>query len=274
MNNRILYEGEATPPAGGAPPTDWRATLPPEIKDSPALKDFKDIPSLAKSYVHAQSMLGVEKLPKPQPGWKDEQWADFYKNLGRPETHDKYTFKPEGMPEGVTVDEARLGEAKKALHTAGLTDKQATSVLKYYLDITGKGVTEAKTAHETAIATATAELKQEFGDKFDHKINVAKSVVQKFGSPELKGKIEEIGNDPHFIRLFASIGEAMLDDTASGSGPGLIVADPSKAMSEINQLKLDADFQTALLTKHHIGHKAAVERWSMLHEKAYPGKQD
>lgn len=256
------------------PPADWRAGLPEDIRGHASMKDIVDIPTLAKSYVHAQTLIGAEKLLKPQKNWGDKEWNSFYQQLGRPENADGYSFKVEAdkLPKGLSVDENRLKDTRTELHKLGLTDQQASGVLKYYLDSISKTHTETEAQSETQKQTAMTQLRQEFGANFESKVNIAQAVVKKFGSEELQEFIDQHGNNPKFIKLFASIGEAMMDDTARGGGNNLIVTDAASAMSEINQLKGDADFQKALGDRMHTGHKIAVERWTSLHEKAYPSK--
>mgnify|MGYP003672701571 CR=1 FL=1 len=38
---------------------DWRSEIPEEIRSHKSLETIQDIPSLAKSFVNAQSMIGV-----------------------------------------------------------------------------------------------------------------------------------------------------------------------------------------------------------------------
>ena len=45
--------------------TDWKASLSDEIRADKSLENIKDIESLAKSYVHAQKLVGAEKIPVP-----------------------------------------------------------------------------------------------------------------------------------------------------------------------------------------------------------------
>lgn len=269
---RMAEGGGAAGGTGGA--ADWRASIPEDIRTHASMKDIVDIPTLAKSYVHAQTLIGSEKILKPQKTWGEKDWNTFYQQLGRPENADGYSFKVEAdkLPEGVSIDDNRLKETKASLHKLGLTDSQASGVLQYYLESVGRSATESKTSADTAKQQALIALKQEFGANYDSKVNLAQAVVKKFGSPELQAKLEEIGNDPHFVKLFAAIGESMMDDTARGSGAGLIVTDATSALQEINQLKGDTEFQGALGNRQHPGHKNAVERWAALHEKAFPSK--
>jgi hypothetical protein len=220
-------------------------------------------------------MVGADKLLKPQANWTEAQFADFYKQLGRPDAADGYNTKPilEKFKD-IPIDQDKFKVTLGELHKIGLTDKQAAGVLEYYLGTTSNGMKEAKTSSETARNMALTELKQEYGAEYDAKIDLARSVVGKFGDEKLKAYLEEtkLGDHPAMIRLFAKIGEGMLDDSARGSGSGLILGDATTALAEINQLKLDSNFQKALMNRGP-GHQEAVDKWSMLHKKAFPEKK-
>ena len=267
--------GGAGTGGGGAAnqPQDWRLAIPETIRGEANLKDFKNVGDLAQSYLSAQRLIGVDKIAKPLPTWKPEQLDEFYNTIGRPSKPEEYTFKADKLPEGVQIDDAKLGEVKKHLHSLGLTDKQASGALTYYLESIGRSTTELTQQQETARNTALTELKNSWGADFDAKLNMAKAVVQKFGGAEnesIKQLIEQNGNNPGFIKLFADIGAAMMEDQATGSGRGdLFITDKTRAVQEINSLKGDKDFQAALSDRSNPGHQAALDQWTLLHSKAY-----
>ena len=45
--------------------TDWKASLSDEIRNEKSLENISDIESLAKGYVHAQKLVGADKIPVP-----------------------------------------------------------------------------------------------------------------------------------------------------------------------------------------------------------------
>ena len=63
---------EATPSAGSpdvadaAPAVSFLDTLPEDLRGEPSLRNFTDVGALAKSYTHAQRMIGGDKIGKPQ----------------------------------------------------------------------------------------------------------------------------------------------------------------------------------------------------------------
>lgn len=252
---------------GGNTPPDWRASLPDDVKGDPSLASIKDVGSLAKSYVHAQKLIGTDKIAKPNDKWTPEQWRGFYKELGVPETPDKYSLPEVKLAQGLTIESTKLDKFKKIFHDQGLTPKQVSAVMQAYMEDVNSDYTARTTGEQTARASAIAELKQEFGEKYDANLDIARSVLKKFGSDQLLEKLENTGlaNDPEIIRMFYTIGQGMMEDRASGSGDGLLVQEATAALQEINRLKGDTDFQRQLNSRNDPGHKAAVQRWTELH---------
>lgn len=262
---------------GGAP--DWRASLAPEIRDDPSLKNIADVPSLAKGYVHAQRLVGQERIPAPRADWKDADWAAHWNRLGRPEAPNGYK-KPENLKleDGLKLDDAKLGRAFERFHQMGLSARQAEQMVEFYAGVLNEGVVADRDRQKAELDTATAALRQKFGDKFDAKLDLARSVIQKFGGEGADAFIQYLeskglANDPRMVEFMASVGDAMMEDHArDGTSRSLFVRDGTQALAEIESLSLDAEFQKALSTRQHAGHRAALEKWERLHRIAYPGK--
>lgn len=258
----------------GVPPADWRASLPEDIKNEPSLKDFKDTAALAKSYVHAQRMIGQKRLAAPDAKWTDKDWDQFYNSIGRPESPDKYGT-PEVQFEGdAKWDDEKLKAAKIEMHKLGLTDRQAKGLLQYYAGIINGQIKGSVESRSKSYEEAERVLKEEYKDSFDSKLDTAKSVLKKFGSEDLIKSLVDAGfdNDPRLVKFLVSIGSSMMEDTTGGAaGAGLQVKDSTRAQAEIKDLMTDTEFMKALNTANHTGHRAAVERWMDLHKTAFPG---
>lgn len=262
---------------GNTPPSDWRASLPDDLKTEASLKDFKDVASLAKSYVHANRLVGQKRLPAPDAKWGDKEWNEFYNAIGRPESPDKYGT-PEVKFEGEAKwDDEKLKTAKAEMHKLGLTDKQAKGLLAYYAGVINGQIKGSSEARAKSYEEAERTLRDEYKDQFSAKLDTAKAVLKKFGSDEMTKALIDAGfdNDPRMVKFLVNIGSAMMEDTTGGSGgSGLEVRDSTRAQTEIKQLMTDSEFMTALNSASHVGHKAAVDRWMELHRVAFPGVQE
>ncbi len=65
-------------------PVSFLDSLDENLRGNPSLKNFTDANALAKSYVHARSMIGADTVVKPQSSWTDDQYEQFYIDTGRP----------------------------------------------------------------------------------------------------------------------------------------------------------------------------------------------
>ena len=74
---------------------NWRESLPDDLRDDPSLKSIQDVPGLAKSFIHAQKMVGADKIPVPTEHATKEDWDAVYSKLGRPATPDDYKVEGE-----------------------------------------------------------------------------------------------------------------------------------------------------------------------------------
>jgi hypothetical protein len=252
--------------------------IPAEFKDEPSLAGIKDVPSLVKGFVHAQRMVGQDKVVLPRSDWGEKDYNEFYGRLGRPETPDKY-----GMPsdmqlhESIKVDDAALAAAQQEFHRLGLTAKQGEAMLGYYFKTLNDRVSGMETERTTAQETATAALKTEWGDKYDANLAIAQRALKAFGSEELSQHLVEsgLGDDPRMVRLFHKIGSSMGEDQMGrgGEGGGAPLS-AEQALSEISKIRaMDAGDEW----KRFMGvgdqlpmHKRAElqTRWNELHAKA------
>ena len=146
------------------------------------------------------------------------------------------TYADFAMPEGVTVDSALLSEATPLFKELGLTQEQAQKLV----DFQAKQVQASSQSQVDAFNQLMNDWQEqsrndkEFGgDKFDENIAVARSAIDKFGTPELKQLLEEhgIGNHPEFIRYNIEIGKLLKEDV-----PGGTTTPTSKAQDRVSLL--------------------------------------
>lgn len=265
---------------GGGGTATWRDTLPDEFKNEPMLQNIPDIPTLTKNYVNAQRLIGTKRLPMPEQGWDQKKWDEFYAQVGRPETFDKYGLpEVKDLPPELKFDDNAMTEARKAAHSLGLTDRQFKGMMELYMKNQGSTVSGAKKALEDQHNAGLLALKNEWGEKFDGELGIAKSVIQKFGgeNSELMQYLDQsgMGSNVQLIKLLNVVGKAMLEDTSRGGegGAGLQIGDKGRALQEIATLKQDQAFLAVLGNAQAPGHREAVARWSNLHSIAFPGKQ-
>lgn len=243
---------------------DWKASLSDEIRNEKSLENISDIESLAKSFVHAQKLVGADKIPVPNKFATEEDWNKVYEKLGRPKSAEEYKFN---LPEDKTVDETALKSFADQAHKLGLLPGQADGVVKFYNDMIGAELSNANSIAVAAREKATSELKTEWGQAYDQKIAAANNVVRSvlpdgFMSMNMEDGTK-LGDNPVVIKAFAMLAEKMGEDKiVSSDGP--IAMTPKALDKEINSLTAPG---SAYWDKNHPAHKDAVAEVLALREQ-------
>ena len=141
---------------------DWKAALPDDLREHPSIAGMQDVASLAKSMVHAQSMVGADKIAVPGKWADDEDWSQVYDKLGRPASAEEYGLKFE-VPDG-EADPALTGWFAETAHKIGLNTKQAQQLADSYIELTG-GMGQPEVDLEAAKAEARA-VADELSERF------------------------------------------------------------------------------------------------------------
>tara|TARA_B100000212_G_scaffold133918_2_gene100614 strand:- start:9483 stop:10307 length:825 start_codon:yes stop_codon:yes gene_type:complete len=244
--------------------TDWKANLSDEIRNEKSLENISDIESLAKSFVHAQKLVGADKIPVPNKYATEDDWNKVYEKLGRPKSADEYKFN---LPEDKTVDEAALKGFAQQAHKLGLLPGQADGVVKFYNDMIGAELADANSIAVAAREKATSELKKEWGQAYNQKLEAANNVVRSvlpdgFMSMQMEDG-SKLGDNPVVIKAFAMLAEKMGEDKiVQADGPMMMT--PKQLDKEINSLTAPG---SAYWDKNHPGHQDAVAEVLALREQ-------
>lgn len=258
-------------PTGSNPLEGWRDGLSDDIKNDPSLASFKDVEGLAKSYVHSQKMIGTEKMPTPREDWDEASWNAFYEKAGRPANAEEYADPSVELPEGINLDSDTINTFKDKFHELGLSSKQASGLMDYYFNDVVKNHETMQDNNSKTLEEATQTLRNDFGRDFDLNIELARGALRKFGDDNLISMLEEsgLGNNPDLIKAFANVGRMVSEDDARGGNSSLQLNGSANAQSELQNLKMDGDFQSKLMDRNAVGHNEALERWQSLHNMAY-----
>ena len=76
MSEETTGSVETTEDTGSS--VDWKASLEDGVKNDPSLADIQDVSGLAKSYIHAQKMVGADKVALPKENASEEELNTFY----------------------------------------------------------------------------------------------------------------------------------------------------------------------------------------------------
>ncbi len=257
--------------AVGSTPSDWRSSLPDELRTEPTLVSFRDVPALAKSYLEVRKGIG-DSIRVPKDGASPEEWDKLYDKLGRPATPEAYNLK---APDGVPVDETLQSWAHGAFHKAGLTPQQARSIYNGYLEQAAALAQKAEGGNQQAAESARTALTQEWGHTYDSNMISAKSAVMALGGQELLDALDRTGagNDPVVIKAFAKYGSALKEGGLVRGDEMNSQDDQASAQQEINAILAQADTHPMSPMNKKLygkGMDAAIEHWRRLHERAHP----
>lgn len=252
----------AQTPAPETEPTGWmsptgeiRDGAPEAVSNLLAAKKWTNVEQIATGFTDLEKLLGVGKhlvIPEAEDA---EGWNNIYKELGRPETHDKYEFDYDG---NVEISEELTGQFKLFAHGLGLTQKQFGDVVKFQLD----AVAAQSEAYEAQVATQKEEnitaLKQKWGTSYDAKVKGSRIIADSLGiyeTLEAKG----LASDPAII--------SMLDTIASRTSEDVITPEPPETPAKSPQEELDEIKKNEAFTnKFHRDHKAIMKRFMELNQ--------
>lgn len=251
------------------------ATVPEELRKAPALGSIKDMTSMVKSYLDAQSLVGRKGVlvPTAGPETDPEGWRALYTAAGCPEKPEAYAF-----PEGVPLDETFEREIRAIMQANGVPQRAAFELVKWYAAKQAAFDREEQAELERAVEANNELLRTTYGS--DERVAQAKAaasrVLAMFAPDEIKAKLDELplAHDPHVVMLLNNIAKRFAEDRMFGNGTlgGPVVLTAAEAKAEIDKLKQDRTFASNLANPSSPDHAKAVARWTELH-KASAGDQ-
>ena len=246
--------------------TDWRAALSDELRADKSLENIKDVPSLAKSYIHAQKLVGADKIPVPNKHATEDDWNAVYEKLGRPQSADGYKFN---LPEDQKVDEQGLKVFADHAHKLGLLPNQAEGMVKFYNQMKASEIAAADSTATAGRQKAIDELQTEWGQAYNQKLTAANNVVSEvFPKGFMSMNLEDgtkLGDHPAVIKAFATLADKMGEDNITQSS-GPVFQTPQQIEKDIGELTMPG---SAYWDKNHPNHKAAVEEVQALFEQKH-----
>ena len=224
-----VAEAPAVEDAGQAPSAqpaayDWRSEIPEEIKGHKSLETIQDVPGLIKGFVHAQSMIGADKLAIPGKHATDDDWNVVYGKLGRPNEAKDYNLAS-SIPEGQVQNEEMLNWFQNTAHEAGLSQRQATLLLNKFNEHTNNQLSTDQINVQAEVQKTTQELQKEYGPAFQDRMKVGNGVLQQFGNIDI-ANIEladgrRLGDHPDVIRMIVNVGEYITNKVGEDSLEGV-----------------------------------------------------
>jgi hypothetical protein len=230
--------------------TNWRSSLPEDIRGAKAFDSVKDIASLGKQFLDAQSHIGNSiRIPGEDAGQEAvdafhqklmnktdlmvkptnaEDYAKVFESMGKPADGAGYT-----VPEGT---EGNFDHLRELSLNANLTNKQFESIVQSVA-----GLDEAALASTTAAqAESRGKVETEWGAAFDQNSNQAIALLEATGAPKEIVDLAKSGNiDGDSLRWFHALSQKISGGTAPnavGDDGHAQVMTPSEAESQLHEM--------------------------------------
>ena len=222
---------------------DWRDSIPEEIRGHSSLEHINDIGALAKSYVHAQQMVGADKIALPGKSATADEWGEVYARLGRPESPQGYDLAYNNIPEGAEMDTDLVEWFKDTAHKTGMNVNQAQAMLDAYNEMSFSQAESAGIEAQARVEQVEQELRKEYGQAFDDRLALANGVLAEFGTPEItEVQLADgtmLGDNPDVIRMLSNLGVYLRERVGEDSLEGVRTTGgvtPSDAQAKLRDL--------------------------------------
>jgi hypothetical protein len=243
--------------------TNFKDLIPEGFKEEKALNNFNNMEDFVKSYLHAQKLVGADKIPVPNKHATEEDWNEVFKRLGAPDTPDGYKYNIKDQE----LDQTQVKEFNKAAHQLGLLPKQAEGLIKFYNEMNGNNAASQEEAAAQAQLQTETELKKEYGPQFAKRLDQAKKLaVNSLGSEFLENTYlkdgSRLGDNIKVIKAFSELADKLSEDEIiKGDGSDYMTAKDIE--KEINELTQEG---SAYWSKTHPNHNKAVQEVLKLRE--------
>lgn len=244
--------GSGAGASGGAAagPNDWIPEKYRVTKADGALDIEASARKVADAHRHLEQRLGAGDIP--------------------PKTPEEYDIK--GLPETIKIEDIKadpeMQRFLKSAHGKGLTNDQVSFVLNEYLQRAPKLVENGQklTAEETTAALkATWKTDADYTANMGHAYRAASAISEKAGVTFEELEKSGLGNHPIFIRLMASIGPELAEDSMPSGGQSMGSADFDGQVAELRANPAYSD-------PKHPQHKQVMDKMQALYTKRYGTK--
>ena len=261
------------PPAAPPAPTEsfigddlilkegWQqALLPEDLRSQPIYSQVKDVKGALSIIGNQAKLVGKKGVILPTELSKPEEWDEFYKTLGRPETVDDYALPvPEELKD--YYDDNFVKDAKSLFHKIGLNQKQANALWEFeknrnaFIDKALKdNIEQEKLEAETA-------LRNKWGNAYDENMHIVSRVItENVPGDKIEEFLGKYGNDPVVAEILATVGKKFTEhriitdiETPSASA--------NKRIDELMGKELPTAQQKVMpyWDRTHVDHKKTVE---------------
>ncbi len=176
------------------------------------------------------------------PDFADEAATnEFYKTLGRPDTADAYEL-PE-LPEGLPMEKETEQWKRETAFKLGLNQKQATELANSLSGMFEETIQNHSDMIEQRSIEQEKELKKEWGNDFDMRVELAKRAANEIGFKDELPALEQALGTGKAMKLLYEVGKFYKEGNAPDNIPNSVSMSPAMATAEINKLMADETFR-------------------------------
>ena len=263
QNTEATAEVKETALTTEQPTVNFKDSIPQEYREEKSLENINSMEDLLKGYVHAQKLVGSNKIPVPNKHATEEDWNDVFKKLGAPDNPEDYKYNLKD----VEMDQNQVSEFNKTAHQLGLLPKQAEGLIKFYNEMNGNiAATQEEQAAQAQLNTET-ELKKEYGPQFAKRLDQAKKLaVSTLGQEFLENTYlkdgSRLGDNLSVIKAFSNMADKLSEDEIiKGDGTGYMTA--KEIEKEIDDLTQEG---SPYWNKTHPNHQQNIQEVLKLRE--------
>jgi len=263
QNTEATTEVKETVLTEDQPKENFKDNIPEEYREEKSLENINSMDDLVKSFLHAQKLVGTNKIPVPNKHSTDEDWNEVFKRLGAPDSPEGYQYNLKDQE----LDQNQVQEFNKEAHKLGLLPKQAEGLIKFYNEMQGnKASSEEEQAAQAQLNTET-ELKKEYGPQFAKRLDQAKKLAvgtlgQEFLEKTYLKDGSRLGDNLNVIKAFSNLADKLSEDEIiKGDGTDYMTA--KEIEKEIDDLTQEG---SPYWQKTHPNHQKNVQEVLKLRE--------
>lgn len=196
-----------------APAFSWKNQLPPDYANAPTMQKFEDnkdgFAKAIQSHLLLEKLLGHEKVPVPKDANDTAAWDIFSKAMKIPEKPEGYALPDVEIPESMKALSFDKKSFSEIMHKHKLTPEAAKGVWEAYTNTSKQAYANAVKAHEEKITNLMNQLRGEWGDAYQSKIQIGQMVLNKFSeNQEANDELTAMMlKSPHGVKFLAKVGE-------------------------------------------------------------------
>jgi hypothetical protein len=277
---------ETTPPVGEQPSTtptspfkddgslvdNWNTMAPEgyeELRDDKTLPRIKKFWDLGKSYVNVRRQVPLEKIARPTENFTDDDWNEWYRAGGRPDTPEDYAIKrPKDFPE-THWDDNRSKEFQKLFHQIGLSKKQADKLVEFNNQEVMKALQAQEQQEEIEFQKLNDQLHAKWGAAYNEKVHLGDIAIEKGVNGDLDYKerlLDKINSDPDLIEFASNLGSLFVEHKIIERPT---IPTPGDLQTQINNAMNDPSY----LNASHPNHKRQVQLVAQLFKEKEKNSQ-